>query len=79
MPKVECEPTIPVFDRAKRVHALDRTDDINLIGRNILEPKEAGGRNISGFIWLRKGPNSALMNKMWERNIIIMNTLCGDD
>jgi hypothetical protein len=25
MPRVGCEPTIPVFERAKMVHALDRT------------------------------------------------------
>jgi hypothetical protein len=31
MPRVEFEPTIPVFERAKTVHALDRA--ATLIGR----------------------------------------------
>jgi hypothetical protein len=34
MPQAEFEPTIPVFELAKTVHALDRTANVTGLNRN---------------------------------------------
>jgi hypothetical protein len=43
MPRVEIEPTIPVFERAKTVHALDRSATV--IGRNSITDLKFNIRN----------------------------------
>jgi hypothetical protein len=40
MPQVEFEPTIPVFDRAKTVHALDRAATVIGNGTILTRAKE---------------------------------------
>jgi hypothetical protein len=53
MPRVGFEPTIPLLERAKTVHALDRAATV--IGRNALSPPQITHHRVEEWLWkLRK-------------------------